>query len=312
VHRDLAERSTELRAERVPFVHAQVILAEPPTSAQPGDEALVTGDGALFGFVGGTCAEATVRERALALLAGLGAGERGLTTVLRITPTAEQSETVHPGKQIVHNPCLSGGTIEVFLEAEVPPLLIVVAGRAPIAAALTSLGTHAGFEMRPYAGPDSLPVDTAAVVAAAHGAGEEELLVAALAAGVPYVALVASPRRGGAVVSSLPIDDDAKARVHTPAGLDIGARTPEEVALSILAEIVASRPRPHFGSQPTTSAMKAGGGSQGAFGTDPVCGMVIPVTNATLQVRHDGIDVWFCGPGCLQAFAAEPAAYRRG
>jgi xanthine dehydrogenase accessory factor len=304
VHHDLAQRSAELRAGRTPFVHAQVILAEPPTSAQPGDEAIVTGDGALFGFVGGTCAEATVRERALALL---GSEDGSRTTLLRITPSPDNGEPHHPGKQVVHNPCLSGGTIEVFLEAEVPPRLVVVAGRAPIASALTSLGAHAGFEMQGYAGPGSLPADTAAVVAASHGAGEEELLVAALKAGVDYVALVASPRRGRAVVSALPVDDGAKARVHTPAGLDIGARTPEEVALSILAEIVAYRPRPR--ARPPALSMD---GSPGGFATDPVCGMVIPIGTGTWHLRDEGADVWFCGPGCRQAFAAEPAAYRRG
>jgi xanthine dehydrogenase accessory factor len=307
VHRDLAERSADLRAARLPFVHAQVILAEPPTSARPGDKAIVTGDGVLFGFVGGTCAEATVRERALALLARLGDDEASDTAVLRITPTPESGGAAHQGKQVVHNPCLSGGTLEVFLEAELPPRLVVVAGRAPIATALTALGAHAGFEMQPYAGSTSLPPDTAAVVAASHGSGEEELLVAALNAAIPYVALVASPRRGRVVVDALPLNDELKARVHTPAGLNIGARTPEEVALSILAEIVASRPRRPPPVLPAESRT-----SPAAFTTDPVCGMVVPIEDGTLHGRHGDTDVWFCGPGCRQAFEAEPAAYRRG
>jgi xanthine dehydrogenase accessory factor len=301
VHQDLAQRSAELRAGRVPFVRAQVILAEAPTSAKPGDEAIVTGDGALFGFVGGTCAEATVRDRALALLGG---DDPGLTTVLRITPTAESSSAAVPGKQIVHNPCLSGGTIEVFLEAELPPRLVVVAGRAPIATALLALGGSAGFETQPGDGSGPLPPDTTAVVVATHGTAEAELLVAALEADVPYVGLVASRRRGQAVVAALPLPEDVKIRVRTPAGLDIGARTPEEVALSILAEIVASRPRSRPGPPGQPTAAAAG------FATDPVCGMLVPVRAGTLHARHDGDDVWFCGPGCWQAFAADPASYR--
>ena len=206
----------------------------------------------------------------------------------------------------------------MFLEAEVPPRLVVVAGRAPIASALTSLGAHAGFEMQGYAGPGSLPADTAAVVAASHGAGEEELLVAALEAGVDYVALVASARRGRAVVSALPLDDGAKARVHTPAGLDIGARTPEEVALSILAEIVASRPRPLHrpltGSyHPSEARPAAAPGEAPGVATDPVCGMLVVTGPEAPHLRNDdGADVWFCGRGCRDAFAADPASYRRG
>jgi xanthine dehydrogenase accessory factor len=296
----------------VPFVHAHVVLAEAPTSARPGDEAIVTGDGTVFGFVGGTCAEATVREQALALLGG-GAG--GPTTLLRITPTAANSETqtAQPGKQVVHNPCLSGGTVEVFLEVELPPRLVMVAGRAPIAAALTSLGARAGFEMRAYSPGASLPPDTTAVVVASHGAGEEDLLLAALDADVSYVGLVASQRRGAAVVGALPVSDEVKARVRTPAGLDIGARTPEEVALSILAEIVASRPRAGRGAATVTPATATAASDDGpaGFATDPVCGMLVPIAAETLHLRHDGAEVWFCGPGCRQAFAAEPASYHR-
>jgi xanthine dehydrogenase accessory factor len=80
-----------------------------------------------------------------------------------------------------------------------------------------------------------------AVVVASHGRDEEDALATALETGVPYVGLVASRKRGKAVVDSLEVSDDDKARVHTPAGLDIGARTPEEIALSILAEIVSTR-----------------------------------------------------------------------
>jgi xanthine dehydrogenase accessory factor len=146
------------------------------------------------------------------------------------------------------------------------------------------------------------------VVAASHGAGEEELLLAALDADVPYVGLVASRRRGAAVVGALPVGDGVKGRVSTPAGLDIGARTPEEVALSILAEIVASRPRV---GRPPPAPIAGSDDQPAAFATDPVCGMVVPMAAETLHLRHDGIEVWFCGPGCRQAFAADPASYHR-
>ena len=304
---EVLARSAELRAARVPFVRALVVLAERPTSAKPGDEALVLPDGSIEGFVGGTCAKSTVRDQSLALLAS------GDTLVLRITPDPEADQ---PGKRVVHNPCLSGGTLELFLEPSLPRPLVVVVGRAPIAEALRSLGDWLGYDLRPWEG--GVAADTAAVVVASHGRGEEDALAAALAAGVPYVGLVASPTRGRAVLASLPVDAETAVRVHTPAGIDIGARTPKEVALSILAEIVALRPRP---AAPAGGAAAAAGsgtaaGVRGAAtsviaGIDPVCGMSVAAGDDALHVEHDGVTVWFCGRGCLQAFAADPAAYAK-
>jgi xanthine dehydrogenase accessory factor len=131
------------------------------------------------------------------------------------------------------------------------------------------------------------------------------VLGAALAADVPYVALVASRKRGESVVASLEVSPDERARVRTPAGLDIGARTPEEVALSILAEIVALRPRP------SARPVEADVGASSSSGTavDPVCGMTVAAVESSLHLDHEGTRHWFCGTGCLRAFAAEPGAY---
>jgi xanthine dehydrogenase accessory factor len=237
----VAARAEALRRERVPFVHARVVRAERPTSAKPGDEALVLADGTVEGFVGGSCAEATVREQSLRLL------ESGEKVLLRITPRSvevaeEPGRADPPGTVTVSNPCLSGGTLELFLEPVVPPPLLAVLGKTPIARAVTAVGGVVGYHVVPF---EASALDgAAAVVLASHGGpGEEDALRAALAARVPYVGLVASRTRGEAVVAELGLDAPVAVRAHTPAGLDIGARTPEEVALAILAEIVASRPR---------------------------------------------------------------------
>src|SRR6478736_82103 len=100
------ERADALRRQRAPYVHARVVLAERPTSAKPGDEALVLADGTIEGFVGGTCAESTVRAQGLALL------DSGESLLLRISPVEEPQQS---GKLTVVNPCLSGGTLEIFL-----------------------------------------------------------------------------------------------------------------------------------------------------------------------------------------------------
>lgn len=233
-------RVDALKSGRTPFVLATVVRAERPTSAKPGDRALVLPDGSMEGFVGGSCAESTVRLQGLRLLA------TGESTLLRITPT-ESAETVSEGVVTVGNPCLSGGSLDIFLEAMLPPKLVHVHGNGPVARALVEVGRALGHEVREASVDAPLPSDVAAVVVASHGHDEEPLLTAALRADVPYVGLVASRRRGTAVLASLDVPAE---RVHTPAGLDIGARTPAEIALSIYAQLVSERtvpepPTPH-------------------------------------------------------------------
>jgi xanthine dehydrogenase accessory factor len=308
--RSISERSSELRTSRVPFVHARVVFAERPTSAKPGDEALILGDGTMLGFVGGACAESTVREQSLATLAA------GGPRLLRITPLPEDAQD---GKTVVVNPCLSGGTLEIFLQPAVPPPLVVVAGDSPIADALVELGTAMGYELRTL--DREIPDDTDAVVVASHGRGEEEaVLTAALRAGIDYVGLVASPKRGEAVLSSLEVEPADRARVDTPAGLDIGGRTAHEIACSILAGMIQHRARhqqaattpPCDGPTPVTTSPHHDHVSEPevpASAVDPVCGMSVPMVESSLHLEHAGTTIWFCAPGCKRAFAADPAAF---
>ena len=308
MHPDLAERVERLRSERVPHVFATVVRAERPTSAKPGDSALVLEDGTIEGFVGGACAESTVRAQSLQTLVS------GEPTLLRITPTPEPAppdsgEDPTPGLVSVSNPCLSGGTLDIFLEPSLPPPLVLVYGDAPIAQALLRAGGDFGFETRAARAGATIPEGTAAVVVATHGRDEETILDAAHQSGVPYIGLVASRRRGNAVLDTLP---GAAGTVHTPAGLDIGARTPGEVALSILAEIVATRPRRPAQPAPLQPQTEAGGEAPAATATDPVCGMEVATVRTSLHADHEGTRYWFCGPGCRDAFVAAPDRYESG
>jgi xanthine dehydrogenase accessory factor len=295
----LADRAAGLRATRTPFVEAMVVRAERPTSAKPGDSALVLGDGTIEGFVGGTCAETTVRLQALECLAS------GESVLLRITPddAIPSGWTDGDGQRTVANPCLSGGTLEIFLEPVVPAPLVAVVGAGPVARALVAAAGPLGFAVAEVVEGGGLPADAAAVVVAAHGRGEVETLLAALNAEVPYVGLVASRRRGEAVVAELPICAGHKSRIHTPAGLDIGARTPAEVALSIFAEIVSLRPRKE--RIVPTSPLAATTGSA----IDVVCGMSVATVPASLHCECEGRTYWFCGSGCQAAFQDDPARY---
>jgi xanthine dehydrogenase accessory factor len=300
---DLRSRAERLRADRRPFVTATVVRAERPTSAKPGDSALVLDDGTVVGFVGGECAHTSVQVQALAAL------DSGDPLLLRITPEAEPSgaarQEPEAGTVTVHNPCLSGGALEIFLEPSVPPALVVVHGDAPMARAIRELAGWLGFDARAPEG--EIRADTAAVVVASHGGSEVAIIEAALRAGVPYVGLVASPRRGAAVLGGLRLSEDERARIHTPAGIDIGSRTPQEVALSVLAQIVAARPRP---TRPARGLDEpAGSTATAATATDPVCGMEVAAIDASRHADHAGTRYWFCGPGCEDAFRADPDAF---
>jgi xanthine dehydrogenase accessory factor len=283
-----------LTRARVPYVQATVVRAQRPTSAHAGDTALVRADGAIDGFVGGTCAEASVREYGLKVLS------RGEPLLLRIVPGEHVAGTDEEGAVTVANPCLSGGSVEIFLEPRVPAPRVLVVGQTPIATALVELGGPLGFAVERASGEDAAPrPDDAALVVASHGRGEEPALVAALRLGVPYVGLIASRRRGTAVLASLEVTDEQRHRVHTPAGLDIGARTAAEIALSVLAEIVAERRAGDAGALPDAPP-------EPATAVDPVCGMTVVAVPSSLHAEEEGRTVWFCGEGCRRAFLENP------
>ena len=297
----LARRADALAAAGSSFVAATVVRAARPTSVAPGDSALVLADGTIEGFVGGACAEASVRLHAARAL------ETGESVLLRITP-GDDDAPAGEGAVSVRNPCLSGGALEIFLEPRLPAPVAVVVGDGPVARAVAELLGWMGWEARRSAGEVA---GAAAVVVATHGGDEEPPLREALAVGVPYVALIASRRRGAAMVEALRAggcDADVLARLHTPAGLALGARGAHEIALAVVAELVGERhasPQGVPAAHTSALAMPAATGP-GAV-TDPVCGMTVAVGPATPHLDHGGGRVHFCGEGCRRAFAADPA-----
>jgi len=297
----LAARAGELTARREPFVHATVVRAQHPTSARAGDTALLLPGGELQGFVGGNCVESSVREYGLQVLAS------GEPLLLRVLP-GEPSHRSEEGAVEVSNPCLSGGAIEIFLQPRIPAPRVVVVGAAPVAQALAELGPGVGFDVELAEGEAARPrPGDAALIVASHGKAEEGALEAALRAGVPYVALVASEVRGAAVLDSLEVDDVLRSRVYTPAGLQLGARTPGEIALSILAQLVQERAVARAHAQ--TGKVPAPSTPQPKTAVDPVCGMSVPAVESSLHLEHNGVTVYFCSPGCRAAFRKDPERY---
>lgn len=307
----LDRRMADLAADRTAFVRATVVRARRPTSARPGDRALVLEDGRVEGFVGGVCAEATVRLHALR---ALGTGEPLLLRISPDTPADpdEAQAEAEDGALNVGNPCLSGGELEIFLEPQRPAPLVFVLGETPIGRALIGLGPALDYDIRALRAAGFTPralAGAAAVVVASHGRDEDAVLAHAVRCDVPYVALVSSPRRGRAVVAGLDLTPEQRERVRTPAGLWIGARTPAEVALSILAEFIAQMRGVSVKSDGGTGPGPAAAAAEPRTAVDPVCGMTVAIVSDAPYSDAGGERRWFCREACRDAFAAEPERY---
>jgi xanthine dehydrogenase accessory factor len=285
-------RMTELTNRRVPFVHATVVRAEQPTSARPGDGAIIFADGTMEGFVGGQCARENVRSAAFASL------RSGESTLLRVLPGGEDSFPEAPGATVTTNPCLSGGALEIFLDPHLPQAVISIVGATPLADAVAGLVELSGF-VAVRTAPAERPDGAAATVICTLGDGEEQAVRAALDADVEFISVVASRRRGKAMLDSLGLNATERERIHTPAGIEIGAVTPAEIALSIVAEIVRAIRVDGLTARivdPPAAPLQA---------TDPICGMSVVVLPDTPHLVVDGVDYWFCNPGCRDRFAEQ-------
>jgi xanthine dehydrogenase accessory factor len=256
--------AADLRARGEPFVMATVVRALPPTSAKPGDKAVLTDDGLQIGWIGGSCAEPIVRKEAERALVD------GECRLLLITPD-ENPPPGGPGRSVHKMECYSGGELEIYLEPFLALPSLLVFGNSPVARALCDLGRVMRYAVtvvdlgdRPQMGTDiatvrSLqalprldPSRTFAVVAS-HGVFDEESLEAAVKLGLPYTGFVTSRKRRDQVFGALTangVSAEALARVQAPAGMNFGARQPEEIALSVMAEIVATRRRPVAAAHP--------------------------------------------------------------
>lgn len=244
----------ELETKGESYVLATVIRAIAPTSAKPGDKAVVTEDGVVHGWIGGSCAEPTVKKEAKLALAD------GGCRVVQITPDPNLPND-REGLIVVPMTCYSGGEIEIYLEPHRAKRELVVFGNSPVAQALVELGVAVGYKVMVVDTTERPPLEgatvitsldavdvkrprEAAVVIATHGVFDEDAIERAVDLAPNYLGVVASPRRfsslGGAM-QRRGVTREVWANVDGPAGIDIGARTPQEIALSIIAAITAQR-----------------------------------------------------------------------
>ena len=332
--RPALQRAAELEAAGRPFVVATVVAVRRPTSARPGASGVVHPDGSIEGWVGGSCAQPVVVREALRALAD------GLPRLLRISKDPPSEGRRADGVVELVMSCHSGGTLEIYVEPHLPAAQLWVAGTTPIAGALVALSSAAGWRVTlfdPVADPEAFPgadavlgerelraLETAVppfVVVATQGVWDEEAVEAALRRDVAYVGLVASPTRAAVVREWLRneagLADDRIAALRAPAGLDLGAETAEEVALSILAELVqVRRGRAAFVAAPGPATIASASPAaerppavDDIVLLDPVCGMTVERTDARHLAEHAGVVYAFCSIGCRTRFIREPAAY---
>jgi xanthine dehydrogenase accessory factor len=315
---ELLGRAADLAARHQPFVLAVVVWRRPPSSAQAGDMALVTADGRFEGWLGGACTQPTVVREAQAALAD------GRPRLVALAPEPESLR--RPGVDVFPMTCHSGGSVEIYLEPVLPAPRLAVFGVSPAARALARLGRAMGYSVvavGPAADaglfPDAEQVfgDVASALAsaaagretwavvAAMGEGDEEAVEAALRLAPAYLGVVASSRRFAEIRRTLAargVPEAALDGVRSPAGLDLGARTAEEIALSVLAEIVQRRRRSPAGGEAGERAAAA----PPASAIDPICGMTVEIATARHRAEHQGKSYYFCCAGCRQQFLAAP------
>jgi xanthine dehydrogenase accessory factor len=320
---DFFERVAAMRREGHRFAIATVVARRAPVSAHLGDRAIVFADGRMEGFVGGACAREIVRQQALEAIAAR--RER----LVSIRPDTSALAAASADHVFVPMTCVSEGAVDVFVEPVVEARSLIVVGATPVADALERLARSMDYDVTRVVdvperrdlepGSTALGVkvvllddlasvvgevapDNAAVVVS-QGHYDEQALEVLLRAGVPYVGLVASRKRGATVRKLLEENGvPGVEALRSPAGLDLGARTAPEVALSILAEIVQ---RQSSRSQEQPPVTPAGEGSA----IDPVCGMSVVVASARHQAAIDGAAHYFCSANCRAKFLEAPQAY---
>ena len=283
---------------------ATVVRTEAPTSARPGDKAVITADGRLRGWIGGSCSEPTVRREALRALA------EGTAQLIHIIGGDEVKHSRKGGELMIATTCPSGGSLDIFIEPRLPKPLLIVFGDSPAAASLIGLGELTGFRTRAIAQSDLATLEVAPgeayAIVATMGHFDEEALEAALSHPDLDVSLIASQRRAAAVRDALArrgLGEQTVGRIRTPAGKVRGS-TQAEIALLALAEVVMARRK--RGAKPVAVET-----SPVTFVTDPVCGMTVdPLTSQHRAVFGD-VTYWFCSSGCQAEFENTPQRYLR-
>jgi xanthine dehydrogenase accessory factor len=318
---EFIKKLAEYRQANEPFATALVVRRQAPSSGKAGDKALINKYGEIFGWIGGGCTKAIIVSEAEKAM------RDGKARLVRVSPEAQAGDT--EGIVAYTMTCHSGGAVDVYIEPVLPKPQLLVMGKSAIAQALVKLGKAIDYRvtaLAPGAAPDTFPgVDAlhtqlnldglrfqphSFLVVATQGEQDEEALIEALKDERPYVAFVSSRKKRDAVFEYLRaagVPDKRLSKVHSPAGLDIGARLPEEVAVSILAEIIHTLRTAQ--SEFTDYQSERAGADKPRMYVNPVCGIPVDPLTAKHVIRYLEENVYFCCDGCKIAFEQEPEKY---
>ena len=308
----LLELAHQLTEAGEPFVLATVVWCERPTSAKPGAQALIRADGQVTGWIGGSCAQPVVIREAARILR-----EGGDPSLLRLGI----SDTGIDRKDVRNFPmsCSSGGVLDIFMEPHFPLPKLVLIGDSPVVAALSQLAQVIDFSVTQLHDAELSQVtinEQTCILVASHGQYDEEAVEQALLSPARYIGMVSSLKRAEACRAYLRdagLSTSQIARLKAPAGLDIGALTPDEIAASVLAELVQVRRRGAIDNdeskQDTMEILYEVSAGTVANAIDPVCSMEVEIASARHHSDFEGRTYYFCCPACKRSFERNPQEY---
>jgi xanthine dehydrogenase accessory factor len=303
------ERMGELARSGQAFALATVVWRQGPSSSKQGSRAIITTDGQLDGWIGGACAEPVVIREAKQVIAD------GHARLLLLGSPDQFGTSVPEGMTVVPISCQSEGALEVYIEPVLPVPHLVIVGGSPMAHSLAAMAGALGWRTDLYSPQDFTAGhadERSMVIVATQGHADEDMIERAVAMRPAYLGLVASRRRGEAVLGYLAergVPKDQLDRVHAPAGLDLGKTTHEEMAVAILAELVQLRASGALAPVPAPRRAPRAEPEQ-AEAVDPVCGMTVTASASARPAEHEGVTYYFCCAGCHQKFSENPDAYK--
>jgi xanthine dehydrogenase accessory factor len=310
------ELAYQLTQAGEPYVLATVIWCERPTSAKPGAQAIIQANGRMTGWIGGSCAQPVVLREALRAMR-----EGDDPYLLRLGDP--EMGIVRDNVRVFPMSCTSGGVLDIYMEPHLPQPQLVLMGDSPVIVALSRLAPVLDYAVTRLDSADLSQVhvdERTCILVATHGQYDEDALEQALRSPAVYVGMVGSHKRAEACRDYLRTSGLTERQIEhlkAPAGLDVGAITPEEIAASILAELVQVRRRGALSEEDDTrspleersksSEVVTAASTETA--TDPVCGMIVEIASSRHHSTYEGMDFYFCCPACKRLFERNPQEY---